>query len=105
MDFATVPKATINEDREPPLVEHEIRLSKNLLISPPPLQIELSENCNETKLCCEVTATSHPRHNFRAFTSGKDVRHWPVVIRRIVLHLLMVDASAETSILRPRDGE
>lgn len=72
---ATVPEATIDEHSNTRIWKDKIRPSEHLLIPAPAGDAVRPEQLCQGKFRLLVAAPANPRHHFRPFTFGKNVRH------------------------------
>lgn len=70
-----MPEAAIHKDGDSLFWEHEIWLSKQSIIAPPPGDAFRLEDGDELQLGCPVTAAAYTGHVVRAFFGAVDINH------------------------------
>jgi len=72
---ASMPEATINENREALFPKHKVRFAVQSLVSPPSLNAVCPEYGDEFQLRVFVPTTTDTGHAPRAFCFGENVSH------------------------------
>ncbi len=75
MNWASVPKTSIDKDGDPHRRKHEIRIAEYLRLSPPADNSLLAEYADESQFGCMIAPASHPGHYFRSLLPRENIRH------------------------------
>jgi hypothetical protein len=71
-----MPKAAVDEKRQPLLAEYEIWSAENLLISPPSCDFALPQKAGKGKLSIPIPTSADARHDLGALRFGENIGHF-----------------------------